>query len=57
MYNEIENFLHNIKYLRMHYGLSKEKMAEIIQISTDNIDMIEQGEMPDELAASVIFYI
>lgn len=54
MDSEVEIFLHNLKYLRKHYSLSKERMSEIIDISIDDIDMIEQGKLPIELTISVV---
>lgn len=40
---------HNIVWLRTHYEFSKERMAEILNISVDVLNKIENGEIGDDL--------
>lgn len=47
-------FIKNIVWLREHYEFSKEKMAEISEISVEVINRIENGEMPDEVTVETI---
>lgn len=40
---------HNITWLRTHYEFSKERMAEILGVSVDVLNRIENGEIGDDL--------
>lgn len=50
-------FVYNIVWLRKHYELSEEKMAEIMEISVDLLKQIELGQGADELSVEVIYKI
>lgn len=54
---EIENFLHNVKWLRKHYGLSKKRMAELLKISIKTLNKIENGELPPKLSSNILLNI
>lgn len=53
----MEYFIHNVLWLRRHYGLSKKKMAEILGISLFMINKIENGQLPPTLEIDVLFRI
>lgn len=53
----IEIFLHNVIWLRKHYGLSKKEMAKKLGISVWMLNKIEKGELPPRLAIDVLFCI
>lgn len=55
--NEFDCFMHNIAYLRNHYGLSKKKMAEILEISVKTLNKIENGIFPRKLTVNVVINI
>ena len=52
---QLDNFLYNISWLRKHNGLSKKKMAEILEISVSTLNKIENGELPPRLGVGVVF--
>ncbi len=54
---EYEILLNNIAWLRNHYEFSKERMAEIMVITVDMLNQIEQGKMPDDLTVEAILKI
>lgn len=54
---QIKIFLENIVYLRKHYGLSKKKMAKILQIGVGSLNKIERGELPERLGVDVILHM
>lgn len=54
---QMDNFLHNIAWLRQHYGFSKRKMAKILHIGIPSLNKIERGECPERLSSRVAFYI
>lgn len=53
----IEIFLHNVIWLRKHYGLSKKEMAKKLGISVWMLNKIERGELPSNLKIDVLFDI
>ena len=53
----MNNFIHNVIWLRKYYGLSKKKMAEILKISLWMLNKIENGELPPTLEIDVLFRI
>ena len=54
---EIENFLHNIAYLRRQHGLSKQEMARRLEIGVHSLNMIEEGILPPRMGISIIYAI
>lgn len=46
--------LNNIIWLRTHYEFSKEKMAEIMDISIDMMNEIENHKVPEDLTVEAI---
>lgn len=54
---EIENFLHNIIYLRRQNGLSKQEMARKLGISLHSLNQIEAGIMPPRLKISIVYAV
>ena len=50
-------FLHNIAWLRKHYGISKRRMAELLGIGLWSLNKIEKGEIPPRLDAHIIFAV
>lgn len=42
-------FVRNIIWLRKHYKIPKNKMAEILGIDIAALNKIEKNEMPDEV--------
>lgn len=52
-----ENFMHNVSYIRKHYGLSKKKMAELLDIGVGSLNKIENGEIPPRLSVEILFNI
>ncbi len=62
MINEINdkqlmNILKNISWLRMHFGISKKKMAELLKISVSSLNKIEDGILPPRLSMDMIFNV
>ncbi len=53
----IEIFLHNVAWLRRHYGLSKKEMAQKLGIGVGSLNKIEKGELPAGLRIDVLFNI
>ena len=49
--------LHNILWLRAHYGYSKTRMAKILKVGIGTIDQIEKGILPPRLSAEIIFHL
>ena len=54
---QIENFCHNISYLRRLYGFSKQEMAKRLNIGVYSINLLEAGIMPPRLRVSVIYAV
>lgn len=57
MHNSFAILLHNIVWLRKHYGISKTRMAKMLGVGLWSINKIEQGEIPPRLDVSIIFAI
>ena len=53
----IDIFLHNVAWLRKHYGLSKKEMAQKLGIGVGSLNKIEEGELPTSLRIDVLFNI
>ena len=53
----IDIFLHNIVWLRKHYGLSKKEMAKRLGIGLWSLNKIEKGEWPPRLYCDIIFAV
>ncbi len=53
----LEYFCSNIKHLREREGLSKTKMAKILQISPKTLMAIESGILPPRLDCRVLLRI
>lgn len=41
-----QNFCDNITWIRAKYGISKKKMAELLEIGIWTLNKIERGELP-----------
>ena len=54
---EIENYLYNVKSLRLHHGITKKQMAKILGISIGSMNKIERGTMPPRLSVKIIINI
>jgi len=54
---QFENFLLNVATIRRHYGLSEQKMAELLKIDVKTLKEIECGKLPSELSTEVVFII
>ena len=55
--NQILILCQNIKILRERNGLSKKKMAQILDIGVTSLAKIEQGIMPPRTGVDIIFKI
>ena len=49
-----ETFVHNITWLRTHYGISMKAMAKIMGISVQTLRKVEQGEKSKRINAEVL---
>lgn len=49
-----QTFLHNLAYLRRHYGLTQKQMASKLGIGPGSIHKIEQGIWPPNLGVSTL---
>ena len=54
---EEQIMLHNIAWLRKHYGYSQKRMAKLLGIGIVSLRKIEKGEMPKRLGAGIFMYI
>ncbi len=54
---ELDNLLYNIAWLRRTEGLSKREMAKRLGVGRKTLDLMERGEVPPRLSASVIFAV
>ena len=52
-----KTFLHNVAWLRRHFGLSKKEMAQRLGIGLHSLNKIECGELPAKLGVEVLFRI
>ena len=57
MHDSFAILLHNIVWLRKHYGISKKRMAKMLGIGLWSINKIELGEIPPRLDVRIIFAI
>ncbi len=46
-------FVKNIIWLRVHYKISKKRMAEILGVNIDTLTKIENNELPDEVTVEI----
>jgi len=53
----IEVFIHNIKWLMINKNVTVNQMAQILKTTHNDINLIEQGILPDKLRADVIVRI
>lgn len=54
---EMKTFLHNLVWLKNHYNLSKEKMAEMLEISVEIWEEVEVGRIPTNLTGEIFYKI
>lgn len=54
---EFECLMYNIVLLRKHHGISKKKMAEMLGISVNSLNKIEEGIFPKNLSVNILFNI
>lgn len=52
---ELENFMHNIAWLRRKHGLSKAKMAGLLGVGVPTLNKLERGELPPCLGVEIFF--
>ena len=50
-------FLHNIVWLRSHYGISKKRMARMLGIGLWSLNKLEQGIIPPRMDIHIIFAV
>lgn len=55
--NEIENFLSNIKNIRIKNNLTKIQMAKKLNISIYKLNKIEKGILPPSITVDIVFII
>lgn len=53
----ITAFCNNVKRIRLELGLSKEEMAERLNISVKSLSIIESGSIPKRLSVQIIYTI
>lgn len=53
----ITAFCNNVKRIRLELGLSKEEMAERLNISVRSLSIIESGSIPKRLSVQIIYTI
>lgn len=54
---EMRTFIHNLVWLKNHNGFSKEKMAEILEISIEIWEKVENEKIPTSLTGEVFYII
>lgn len=54
---EIRIFLHNLVWLKQHYGYTKQEMAEILDISEELWEEVEKIKIPTRLTGEVFYRI
>lgn len=52
---ELHNFCANVFYLRKKYHLSEESMAMLIDISEEDLRLVESGDLPDSVTVDTLF--
>lgn len=50
-------FTHNIRWLRRRYGLSRRKMAQVLEIGRWSLDKLERGEIPPRMTVDILFAV
>ena len=54
---KLENFMHNVAFLRKACGLSKREMAKRMQIGVGSLTKLENGILPPKLSPLVLLQI
>ena len=54
---QLINFTHNIALLRKQHKLSKKKMAEILHISVNSLNLLENNIIPPRISVDVVFAV
>ncbi len=56
---ETESFIfcENIKRLRQKEGLTKEKMSRILEITIEELELIEKGILPSSISVDILFIV
>ena len=54
---ELENFFHNIRWLRQKYGIPKKHMARLLKISVKTLNRLEGGKIPPLLSLNIYLHI
>lgn len=57
MRNEIEAFCGNVRRLRAENGLSKEEMAEVMDVDNKTLNELEEGRLPHTLGVEVLVHL
>ena len=47
----------NIKNIRLYYGISKKKMAQLLGIGVKSLRRIKMGDIPPRLSVEILFKI
>lgn len=50
----MNNFLHNVVWLRKQHGLSKKQMAKILGIGIGSLNKLENGELPPRMSIRIL---
>ena len=56
-HRDIEIFCHNVAFLRKQHKLSRKAMAKRLEIGVWSLTRIEQGSLPPQLGAHIIFCV
>lgn len=54
---QLENFAHNVTWLRQYYGISKKRMAQLLKISINSLTRLESGEVPPKMSALILLHV
>lgn len=54
---ELQNFSHNVKWLRETHHLSRTKMSKLLGVTIKTLTRIEAGDTPKHLTMRVLFRI
>lgn len=54
---QVENFMYNLTFLRKKFGISKRKMAELLQVDLRTLTKIENGIVPGRTMVRLLFEI
>ncbi len=55
--NDWDIFVHNITWLRKHYGIFQKRMAVLLGIGIASLKAIENGQIPPRLSVEIFFHI